>query len=206
MDESQSQQPYTGLPLDYHNPLLTSYGVDNRVGLAKELDPNHSLIDTIHMLRGELKDPKTGQYKKQLQRVMNEQGIAIFVSQVKAGANNVNTQSNYRADDKLIYKLMNKWILDLVYIFYYERKKFVEQEDEKGIIEFCLIKDEAVVSLIINLAVGLMLPAFFKALGAGDRSAITRTVSEMINKAYKDEQEQPIAKRRGLLSKVNPFN
>ena len=70
-----------------------------------------------------------------------------------------------------------------------------------------LIDDEAVVSLIINLAAGLMMSSFFKALGAGDRGAVTKTISEMIQRAMRDTdspQNEQI-KRRGFISKMNPF-
>lgn len=205
----QLKQGYEGLPLDYYSPMyMGGMGMDNRVGLAKELDPQNALIDAVFTLRGKLKNPTTNRYDIEFQRVMNELGIAVFITQVKGAANSINTYSNYRTDDKLIYKLMNKWIMDIVYIFYYERKKFVYQENEKtGNLEPTLIQDEAVVSLVINLAVGLMLPSFFKALGAGDRGAVTKTISEMIQRAFRDNEPDNLGqpRRKGLMSRLNPF-
>jgi len=159
--------------------------------------------DVVYQLRGKLKNPVTGKYDIEFQRIMNEKGIALFITQVKASANQITTYSNFRTDEKLIYRLLNKWILDIVYIFYYERKKFVYEGEEK-----CLIDDEAVVSIIINLATGLMMSSLFKALGAGDRGAVTKTISEMIQRAMKDVEPENNSqlKRKGFLTKMNPFS
>ena len=95
----------------------------------------------------------------------------------------------------------------MVYTFYYERKRFIEQVHPNGVVEICLIEDESNVSHLINLACGLLLPSFLKALGAGDRGAITRTIQETINRALRDAEEMGRGdrKRGGFLSMLNPF-
>lgn len=203
--EQETQQP-TQQPIpeyDYSNYSGGNSSESDRVGLARELDPQNTLVEIIWQLRGKLKNPRTGKFDIEFERMMNEKGIAIFITQVKAAANQITTYSNYRADEKIIYRILNKWVLDLVYIFYYERKKFIFEGEKK-----CLIDDEAVVSLIINLAAGLMMSSFFKALGAGDRGAVTKTISEMIQRAMRDVEPQSHeqVKRKGFISKMNPFS
>ena len=187
-------------------PFFPNY-IENRVGLAKELDPQKALVETIWILRGQIKNADTGRVETTFKRMMNEDGVAIFITAVKAGANSINTYSNYRTDDKLIYRILSKWINDLVYTFYYERKRFIEQVHPNGVVEICLIEDESNVSHLINLACGLLLPSFLKALGAGDRGAITRTIQETINRALRDAEEMGRGdrKRGGFLSMLNPF-
>lgn len=194
MDEQT--QEYTGLPPDPYNPYLYGTHYDNRVGLVKELSPVPALINAISELRGEIKDPTTKKIVKQVKPIMNEEGISVFFHSVTSAANDINTMSNYRADDKLIYRLMLKWVSDVVYEFYYNRKKYE-------------IAEESLCSLVVNKAVGLMLPAFFKALGAGDRRAATAAVSESIQRLMKEQSggipEVPTSKRKGFLSRINPF-
>ena len=193
----QTSLQHAGLPPDPYNPLLYGQHVDNRVGLVKELSPRVALITAITELRGEIRDPETNRLIKQVNPLMNELGISVFFHAVTAAANDINTFSNYRTDDKLIYKLMMKWVSDIVYEFYYNRKKYA-------------VIEESLCALIINKAVGLMLPSFFKALGAGDRRAATSSVTEMIQRSMREGGDSmsssPQSRRRGILSRMNPFS
>ena len=122
--EQETQQP-TQQPIpeyDYSNYSGGNSSESDRVGLARELDPQNTLVEIIWQLRGKLKNPRTGKFDIEFERMMNEKGIAIFITQVKAAANQITTYSNYRADEKLIYRILNKWVLDLVYIFITKEK------------------------------------------------------------------------------------
>lgn len=187
------QDRFLSVPPDPYNPLYMGQNQENRVGLAQELNPQNPLIEAIYSLRGELKNPKTGRTEIKFGRLMNEEGIALFIHVVRAAANAINTFSNYRTDEKLIYRILQKWINDAIYEFYYERKKY-------GIAE------ESHCSIIINYAVGLMLPSFFKAIGAGDRSAVTRTIQEYIQTQMGSGNNPYEPRRRGFLSPRNPFS
>lgn len=193
-DTSATQQ-YSGLPADPYNPLAFGYGsqYDNRVGLIKELSPRNALLTAIAELRGEIVDPETNKIIR-INPLMNEEGISIFFHSVTAAANDINTFSNYRTDEKLIYRLMMKWVTDEIYEFYYNRKKYD-------------IKEESHCAVIINKAVGLKLPAFFKALGAGDRRAATASVQEQIQRAFTEKsdtsmQAQAQPKKKGIFSRM----
>lgn len=193
---SEAKEP----TLPYDPYAYQSFGsqYDNRVGLVKELSPRNALITATDEIRGEIKDPDSGRVLRRVEPLMNEKGIAIFFHAVTAGANDINTMSNYSRDYKLIYSLMMKWVTDMVYEFYINRKTY-------GIVE------ETHCSIIINKAVGLILPSFFKALGAGDRRAATASVSEMIQRAFKDNGSQfpsveSSKKGGGVLSRLNPFS
>lgn len=192
----QDLQQYNSLPLDPYNPYAFGQGsgYDNRVGLIKELSSTSALIKAINELKGEITDPETGKEIKIIEPIMNGLGISIFFHSVTAAANDINTFSNYRTDEKLIYNLMKKWIADDIYEFYYNRKKYG-------------IKEESHVSIIINKAVGLKLPAFFKALGAGDRRAATASVQEMIQRQYAEKSDfnspmQQTNRKRGIFSRM----
>lgn len=189
----QSQSDYLGLPADPYNPLFAGQLQENRVGLAQELNPQAPLIEAIYSLRGELRNPKTNEVEIKFTSLMNEEGVALFIHIVRAAANAINTFSNYRTDDKLIYRLLKKWINDAIYEFYINRKKYG-------------IKEESHCSIIVNHAVGLMLPSFFKALGAGDRGAVSKSVQEHIQTSMGQQPNPYEPKRRGLLSMMNPFN
>lgn len=198
METEQVQEGYTPdysqPPLDQYSSLFYPNQYDNRVGLVRELSPRQALLVAIAEFRGEIKDPETNQTTKHIKRVMNEEGISLFYHAVTSAANEINTFSNYRSDEKIIYRLMNKWVFDIVYEFFYNRKKYE-------------IMEESHCSIIVNKAVGLMLPAFFKALGAGDRSAATRAVQETINRAFRDGEGDPVqTQRKGFLSSLNPFS
>ena len=192
----EQQQDYKPLSYDPYNPLFSANPYDNKIGLVKELSPRHALITSMVELRGEIRDPDTGEKNIKVKPMMNEDGISVFFQAVTAAANDINTFSNYRTDDKLIYALMNKWIMDITYEFYYHYHEYG-------------IKQESHCSIVINKAVGLMLPSFFKALGAGDRSAATRSVSEMIQRATRDttggSSDSFVPQKKGVLARMNPF-
>lgn len=194
METDIPTQDFSKLPVDNYQPFLHQEDQSDRAGLVRELSPTNAIIDAIDRLRGVVRNPRNPTDIRKINTIINEDGIAIFTLIVTAGANEINTFSNYRTEDKLISKIMEKWIKDIVYEFYYHRKKYE-------------IPEESQASMIVNLAVGLILPSFFKALGAGDRNAATRSVSESIVRAMRssDDSQQPQA-RRGLFSRMNPFS
>jgi hypothetical protein len=178
----------------YYQPYWGYNVNEERAGLVRELSPHEALIKSIAEFRGEIENPKNPREKIKIKRIMNEEGIAIFYMAVTAAANDINTMSNYRADEALIYRIMNKWIVDIIYEFYYNRKKYE-------------ITDESQVNFIVNKAVGLMLPSFFKALGAGDRNAATRSVYETINRAFNAQanSDEPPQAKKGFISRLLPW-
>lgn len=186
-------QPISGMPMDPHYNLFNQYQEPTKAGLIRELSSRRALIAAMYELKGIIKDPSDDKTDIQItDPIMNERGRFIFFHAVTAAANDINTFSNYRTDVKLIYSLIIKFTSDIIYEFYYNRKEYA-------------IEDESHCGLIINKALGLMLPAFFKALGAGDRSAATRSVSEMIQRAFKSPEMQQ-RQGGGFFSKLNPLS
>lgn len=186
---SDNQQSGSG-----YYPSYWGYQQEERAGLVRELSPHAALVKAIKEFRGIVEDPDNPAEKVRIDRIMNEQGISIFYLCVTSAANDINTMSNYRTDDKLIYRLMNKFLMDIIYEFYYNRKTYeIQQESHSG--------------LIVNKAVGLMLPSFFKALGAGDRNAATRSVYETINRAFNAQanSDAPPEPKKGFISRLLPW-
>lgn len=185
--ESDNQQ-------GYYNPYFGYSQYEERAGLVRELSPHAAMVKAIAEFRGHIEDPQNPGKPIEIQRIMNEEGISVFYLAVTAAANDINTMSNYRADEKLIYRIMNKFITDIVYEFYYNRKRYE-------------VKEESHCGLIVNKAVGLMLPSFFKALGAGDRNAATRSVYETINRAFNAQKnsDDPPQVKKGFFSRMLPW-
>lgn len=194
MVENLEQQSYNSeLPVGNYVPYFNQQDQTDRPGLIRELSPNNSIINVIDILRGIVRNPRNPSDTRKINTLVNEEGIAIFTIMVTSGANEINTFSNYRNDTKFIYSLMQKWILDIVYEFHFNRKKYGIPEESQS-------------SIVINLAIGLILPSFFKALGAGDRNSATRAVQESIVRSMRDDgQQQNPVKRRSLLSRMIPF-
>jgi len=187
-EEMYSEEPTSGY-VPYQNQIENS----DRPGLVRELSPHNSIITIIDMLRGTVRNPRNPNDIRTINKLVNEDGITMFTLMVMTGANEINTLSNYRNDLKLIYKFMNKLIMDIVYEFHYNRKKY-------GILE------ESQASIVINLAVGLLLPSYFKALGAGDRSAATRAVQESIHRSMRDtsDHDNRPQQRKSFFSRMLP--
>jgi hypothetical protein len=189
--ENEQENYSTELNDDYV-PYQNQVENSDRPGLVRELSPMNSVIGVIDVLRGIVRNPRNPSDIRKINKLINEDGVAMFTLMVTTGANEINTLSNYRNDLKLIYKFMTKLVMDMVYEFHYNRKKYGIQEESQA-------------SIIINLAVGLLLPSFFKALGAGDRSAATRAVQESIVSSIRSsEQEGRSLQRKGFFSRMLP--
>ncbi len=171
---------YDGVPLSHQTPPLPTQRPDfQSMSLVKELSPQQYILRLIQELRGLVYDPKTEKYEKVsgVIPLMNEKGITLFFHLATSSVNEITTFSNYRDDMDLIYKLMRKYIKDAVTRFHFYYKDFG-------------ITDKSHVAIIIDKLQGVMLSAYFKALGAGDRKAATSNVSENISRIARDQQEE----------------
>ena len=189
LDETQHQ----GYPSEFYNSMFgMGNQYDNRVGLVKELSPAEEINKIMDEFRGIIKD-ESGKEINKIVPIMNELGISRFYHIVTSTANSITTFSNYRTDDKLIYRITNKFIKD-------------------GWMEFGLnLKEKDIAHLgvsriIMNRAASLILSALFKALGAGDRGAATKAVQETIQRQFTDSsgRDDQLPKRKGFMSAFLP--
>ena len=189
------QLAINSLPLDTGGfPAHLNYKTEEKaVSLVHELSPDSYILDMIHELNGEIKN-REGEYVKikGIQPLMNEEGITLFFHLATSALNQITTYSNYRDDTKLIYRLVKKVLKDATSRFFFYRK-------ELG------IENKAHISIILDKLQGVVLSAYFKALGAGDRKAATSNITENISTFSRmgmGQELRPQARQGGFISKM----
>lgn len=163
------------------------------IGVIRELSPK-KVKEQIRMeLKGYAYDYEEKIYKKIEGEVpmMNELGIQKYISALSAVTDTV-TFSNYTIEDAKAHTLfIIESVIPSIYVNY----------KEYGITSKC---DLPVLTSKLFI---LTYSALMKAVGAGDRGVIGRTIQETINsRTGQFPMQQNLQERRGIFSKINPFS
>lgn len=162
--------------------------------IIRELSSRKVLEQLRMNLKGYFFDWDTKKYKKieGFEPLMNDKGISKYLSIISSVVSDVTTFSNYSADEipQLALYVCDKAI-PTIHINY----------KDYG------IKNKSDLQIIDIQILSLTLGALKKALGAGDRGVIGRTIQENIMNRQGLGNLNNLAKeeRGGFLSKLNPF-
>lgn len=175
------QPGYEGIPENYSTPPLNFGGhQQSSISLVKELSPQQTLRDIMEELKGKLWDERLNKYVivEGVSPLMNAEGRDIFFHFANASINNIVTMSNYTKDYDKIHKI-------------------VLMQCKKASIHFHIhwqdygITRKTKINIITDKLMILALSCFYKAIGAGDRSAATRNISESINTMMRQDNMEP---------------
>jgi hypothetical protein len=163
------------------------------IGVIRELSPKKVLEQLRMNLKGFYYDYETRNYVKidGFEPLLNDKGIAKYLSIMSSVVTDLVTFSSYKEDEiaQLTIYVCDKAIPTL----HLNYKEYGIQE--KSDLQILDIQ-------IFNLT----LAAFKKAVGAGDRSVIGRTISENImTRSGVIQQMREEKGGGGFLSKMNPF-
>jgi len=160
---------------------------EESIGIIRELDPKKVLDMIRHYLNGEIYDEEEGKYVRVFDPLMNEKGIGKYLSIVSAAVSSLVTFSNFKEDD--IMKLTLYVCENALPILYVNYKEYG-------------IQDKSNLNILSNQILVMTMAAFRKALGAGDRNVIGRTIQETISTRALD---YPKEERKSFFAKLNPF-
>ena len=164
------------------------------IGVIRELSPKK----VKEQIRMELKGFSYDYEKKRYVQVegeipmMNDLGIQKFISSLSAITDTV-TFSNYTLEDAKAHTLyVIESVIPTIYIHY----------KEYGIL------NKSDLPVLTSKLFVLTYAAFSKAVGAGDRGVIGRTISENIvsRSGQFPNSQQVNSDTRGIFSKINPFS
>ncbi len=173
-------------------PQSYDFTPQRTISIISELSPQQHLRGIMKEFEGYLWDEKSQKYVQVegIEPFMNEDGRNIFFQFATATISPINTMSNYTRDYKLIHNL-------------------VLMQVEKASIHFHLhyrdygISKKTQINIITDKLMILSLSCFYKAIGAGDRAAATRNISESINTLMKpDQQVQEPIKKTGVIGRM----
>ncbi len=162
----------------------------SEIGIIKELSPKRILEQLRMNLKGFFWDYEKKAYIKieGFEPLMNDQGIAKYLSIMSSVITDLVTFSNYKDEEINRYTLyVCDKALPTIHINY----------KEYG------IKNKSDLQIIDIQIFNLTHAAFKKAVGAGDRNIIRGTVSESI--AARMYPTVPHLQQESFLSKMNPF-
>lgn len=174
---------YQDLDENYSTPPVFPYGKEEKgASLLKELSPQESIRDMVENFRGKIWDSNQKKYVeiKGMKPFMNDEGIESFFHYSTAILSPVVTMSNYAKNYKMIHRLMLVQMKKAIKHFY------LHYEDYE-------IKSKTRVNIVTSKLLILGLSAFYKAIGAGDRTAATANISETISRMSRmgdDSQQQ----------------
>ncbi len=196
VEEEQTTNIYKDIPASWETPpQVMPRDEDKTIGIIESLSSNKSLINLIYEFRGKVYDKKLAKYIsiEGIKPMMNEEGTTMVFNFVRSAVDDINTYSNFRTDIRLIYRLMRKLLRDIIYRLHYYYKDYG-------------IKRKSEIVIIIDRIQGILLAAYFKALGAGDRRAATSNISETISRLQREMSEPGMTKedekkRGGMLSR-----
>jgi hypothetical protein len=161
------------------------------IGVIRELSPK-KVKEQIRMeLKGYSYDYEEKKYIKIEGEVpmMNELGIQKYISCLSAVTDTV-TFSNYTLEDAKAHTLfVMESVIPTLYINY----------KDYGITSKCDLP--VLTSKLFNLTYA----AFMKAVGAGDRGVIGRTIQESIMTRAGQQQFQQPQQKGGIFNNINPF-
>lgn len=163
------------------------------IGVIRELSPKKVLEQVRMNLKGFFWDYEQNAYVKidGFEPLLNDRGIAKYLSIISAVVTDLVTFSSYNEKEvpALVLFVCDKAI-PVIHVNY----------KEYG------IKEKSDLQIIDIQIFNLTLSAFKKAVGAGDRSVIGRTIQESI--VNRSGSVQPIRneeRRMGFFQRLNPF-
>ena len=164
------------------------------IGIIRELSPKKVLEQLRMNLKGFFWDYEQRKYIKidGFEPLLNEKGIAKYLSIMSSVITDLVTFSSYKEEEipNLVIYVCDKAI-PTIHI----------NHKEYG------IKDKCDLQIIDIQIFNLTLAAFKKAIGAGDRGVIGRTIQESIlTKGLVGMQQQNLREDKSFFSKLNPFN
>lgn len=162
------------------------------IGVIRELSPRKVLEQLRMNLKGYFFDYEKKTYIRieGFEPLMNDKGIAKYLSIMSAVITDLITFSNYTAEEipQLVLYVCDKAI-PTIHINYKEYG--IKEKSDLQIIDI----------QIFNLTLG----AFKKAIGAGDRGVVGRTISENI--MTRAGVIQPMREeQKSFLGRINPFH
>ena len=165
------------------------------IGIIRELSPKKVLEQIRMNLNGFFWDYEQKKYIKLegFEPLLNNKGVAKYLSIMSSVVTDLVTFSNYKEEEipKLVVHICDK-VIPVIHINY----------KEYG------VKEKSDLEIIDVQIFNLTLAAFKKAIGAGDRGVIGRTISENIltRGIVGNAQFAPQINQGGFLSKINPFS
>lgn len=161
------------------------------IGIIRELSPKKVMEQLRMNMKGYFWDYEEGGYVKVIEPLMNERGIAKYLSIVASVVTDLLTFSSYKEQEiqPLVLYVCDKAI-PTIHVNY----------KEYG------IKDKSDLQIIDIQIFNLTNSAFHKAVGGGDRSVVRGTVSEaMLSRNFGGQPQAPSQREGSFLSKLNPF-
>jgi len=161
------------------------------IGIIRELSPKKVLEQLEMNMRGFFYDYEQKRYvkKENFDPLMNEKGIAKFISVVSAFISDIVTFSTYSSDE--INKRVDYVCTSIIPTIYINYKEYG-------------IKEKSDLFLIETKIFVMCDGAFRKAMGGGDRSVIRGTLSENI---MTRSGNMPMGEaKKGFFSRINPFS
>jgi len=165
----------------------------SEVGVIRELSPKKVLEQLRRNLKGEFYDYDKKNYVliDGFEPLLNDRGIAKYMSIVSSVITDLVTFSSYQPQEipQLVLYICEKAI-PIIHVNY----------KEYG------VKEKSDLQILDVQIFNLTLAAFKKAMGAGDRNVIGRTISENI--VNRSGQVNPLRdeRGRGFFGKINPFS
>ena len=160
------------------------------IGVIREL----SSRKVLEQLKMNMKGYEWDEEKKKWDRIemplMNDEGVRRYIAIMRSVISDVVTFSSYK--DEEIYKLTQYVCDNAIPVIHINHKTFG-------------IKEKSDLPIIDTQILSLTLAAFKKAVGAGDRSVIGRTISENIM-TRAGNMQQFKNEERGFFSRMNPFS
>ncbi|GAG86590.1 unnamed protein product [marine sediment metagenome] len=183
----------------YEEPVDDNYSVtpppekeeSPEIGIIRELSPRKVMEQLRMNMKGYFWDYEEQGYIKVISPLMNERGIAKYLSIIGSVVTDLLTFSSYKEEEilNLVLYVCDKAI-PTIHVNY----------KEYG------IKDKSDLQIIDIQIFNLTNSAFHKAIGGGDRSVVRGTVSEaMLSRNFGGQQQQGNQREAGFLSKLNPF-
>ena len=192
------EENYNNYMEDYNQPVMPPQREEREpaeIGVIRELSPKKVLEQVRMNMKGYEWNSETKKYIRQegYVQLMNDEGIGRYITALHAVITDLVTFSNYKEDEiKELTLYICEEVIPAIHVNY--REYGIKQKSD-----LCLIDAQ-----IFNLT----LAAFKKAVGAGDRGVIGRTIQESIN--TRSGQIQQIGGRDregggGFFNKMNPF-
>jgi hypothetical protein len=187
------------MPEEKKQPVDDNYSVtpppereeSPEIGIIRELSPKKVMEQLRMNMKGYFWDYEAKGYIKIIEPLMNERGIAKYLSIVASVVTDLLTFSSYKEQEiqPLVLYVCDKAI-PTIHVNY----------KEYG------IKDKSDLQIIDIQIFNLTNSAFHKAVGGGDRSVVRGTVSEaMMSRNYGGQPSGGGQREAGFLGKLNPF-
>ena len=194
----EQENIYSNIPEELATPPM-NFGQeqDRSASIIRQLSPQEHLQEQVAWLRGEVWDKKTSSFRKVdgINPFMNEEGIEMFFQYATSILSPIVTFSNYQANKEVIHRIILSVTNNATVHFHLHWKDYG-------------IRRKTQINVLKNKLLILGLSAFYKALGAGDRNAGTRNISENISTMMRNfgDDGRTVQNKKGFFSRMNPFS